>query len=316
MPAARGGVDDGLRADLGEELGVDGVDRVGGGLLDGHRRRRPRCRSCRRPTARRSTSTSMCAGAGYSLAEPDAVLERGGEHERLERRTGLPAGAAALGAAQQVELERVVVAPADVGPHRAVGVEGDERRLRIGGIGQHAGDRRLGRRAAGPGRASSRCAGPTRRWPARRRRRSPARARGRRSAARDRPRPPAPPVGRAERLRRRGGRLRLGDRRRSRPWRRARSGGGGSPRRGPRSGRPSPAIGSARRAARPGAAGGRRRGRRSTPGSRPRCRRCSARSTRCSRYSSRISSLSSDRSSFMASTPSRSLRTSVRSRFR
>ena len=124
-----GGVGDGGGPDLGEQLGVDGVDRLLGGVghgelaeagaavvLDGERRAVDVDLDLRRP--------------GVAVGEGHAVLEGGLEHEGLEGGAGLAARAAAVGAPREVDLEGVVVAAADVGADGAVLVERDQRGLR------------------------------------------------------------------------------------------------------------------------------------------------------------------------------------------
>ncbi len=142
-PCGSGGVSHCGRADQGEELGVDGVDRAGGGFGKGQ-------------LAEARTAVVLdgergafdvhldLGGPGEAVAEGGPSLEGGLQHERLERRAWLAAGAAAVHAAHEVHLEGLVVPPADMGPDGAVGVEGDEGGLRPGRIGDDLGHGLLG----------------------------------------------------------------------------------------------------------------------------------------------------------------------------
>ena len=120
-----------LRVDVHDELGEVGVDRAGGGLDHVHLPVRGVVVVARLP---------VLAGVGLGdgdlrrrvvgRLQADALLERLGHRERLEGGAGRPARATVSGG--QVHLQRAVVAAAVHGPHVALGVERDERRLGIG----------------------------------------------------------------------------------------------------------------------------------------------------------------------------------------
>ena len=122
-------------ADLEADFGVDRVVGEGGRAGQGVRARCRRLRRCGRRTFRRrwgcGTMNVLLLGGPHRVGR-DAVLERGGEVEGLERRARL---ALALGG--EVERAFVVVAPADHRAHLAGRVfDRDQRGGRAFGVGE------------------------------------------------------------------------------------------------------------------------------------------------------------------------------------
>ena len=131
-----------VRSDLEDELRVDRVDRVHG-AVDEVRRSEGFVAEVRHGPRTGRRGQRHLRRRGKHLLDRLALLGVRREHERFERRSRLPAAATALLASGQVNLEGVVVAPADVGADRATPVEGHERSLRIVRLVQHLRDGRL-----------------------------------------------------------------------------------------------------------------------------------------------------------------------------
>jgi len=131
---------------LEHELRVHGVDGVHRAVDQVRRGRSLHRRSSRHPTAD-DVGNEMCPRSTGRPASRSCPVGVRREHERLERRSGLPSAPAALaGPRARSTLQRVVVASADVGTDRASTlVERDDGGLRVVGTVEHLRHRIFGR---------------------------------------------------------------------------------------------------------------------------------------------------------------------------